>query len=46
MYEVGLSALVLKICSDYSQSLGLNFPPNVQQEINAIAQWVDTYKFN
>lgn len=31
MYEVGLSALVLKICSDYSQSLGLNFPPNVQQ---------------
>lgn len=43
MYEVGLSALVLKICSDYSQSLGLNFPPNVQQEINAIAQWVDTH---
>lgn len=43
MYDVGLSALVLKICSDYSQSLGLNFPPNVQQEINAIAQWVDTH---
>lgn len=43
MYEVGLSALVLKICSEYSQSLGLNFPPNVQQEINAIAQWVDTH---
>lgn len=43
MYDVGLSALVLKICSDYSQSLGLNFPPNIQQEINAIAQWVDTH---
>lgn len=43
MYDVGLSALVLKICSDYSQSLGLNFPPNVQQEINAIAQRVDTH---
>ena len=43
MYDIGLSALVLKICSDYSQSLGLNFPPNVQQEINAIAQWVDTH---
>lgn len=43
MYDVSLSALVLKICSDYSQSLGLNFPPNVQQEINAIAQWVDTH---
>lgn len=43
MYDVGLSALVLKICSDYSQSLGLNFPPNVQQEINAIAKWVDTH---
>lgn len=43
MYDVGLSALVLKICSDYSQSLGLNFPPNVQQEINAISQWVDTH---
>lgn len=43
MYDVGLSSLVLKICSDYSQSLGLNFPPNVQQEINAIAKWVDTH---
>lgn len=36
MYDVGLSALVLKICSDYSQSLGLNFPPNVQQEVQRI----------
>lgn len=40
MFETGMSALVLKICSEYAKALGLNFPPCVQQEINAIAQWV------
>lgn len=35
-----MSSLVLKICSEYAKAMGLNFPPCVQQEINAIAQWV------
>ena len=43
MFEAGMSALVLKICSEYVKALGLNFPPCVQQEINAIAQWVDLH---
>lgn len=43
MFEVGMSALVLKICSEYAKALGLNFPPCVQQEINAIAQYVDLH---
>ncbi len=43
MFEVGMSALVLKICSEYAKSLGLNFPPCTQQEINAICQWVDKH---
>lgn len=38
-----MSALVLKICSEYAKALGLNFPPCVQQEINAIAQYVDLH---
>ena len=38
-----MSALVLKICSEYAKSLGLNFPPCTQQEINAICQWVDKH---
>lgn len=40
MFKTGMSALVLKICSEYAKALGLNFPPCVQQEINAITQWV------
>lgn len=43
MFETGMSALVLKICSEYAKALGLNFPPCVQQEINAIAQYVDSH---
>ena len=43
MFETGMSALVLKICGEYSKALGLNFPPCVQQEINAIAQYVDLH---
>ena len=43
MFETGMSALVLKICSEYAKALGLNFPPCVQQEINAIAQYVDLH---
>ena len=43
MYEYGMSALVLDICKQYAQATGLNFPPCVQQEINAIAQWVNTH---
>ena len=43
MFEVGMSALVLKICSEYAKSLGLNFPPCTQQEINAICEWVDKH---
>lgn len=43
MFEAGMSALVLKICSEYAKALGLNFPPCVQQEINAIAQYVDLH---
>lgn len=43
MFEIGMSALVLKICSEYAKALGLNFPPCVQQEINAIAQYVDLH---
>lgn len=43
MFETGMSALVLKICSEYAKSLGLNFPPCTQQEINAICQWVDKH---
>ena len=38
-----MSALVLKICSEYAKSLGLNFPPCTQQEINAICEWVDKH---
>ena len=38
-----MSALVLKICSEYAKALGLNFPPCVQQEINAICEWVDKH---
>nr|DAI16161.1 MAG TPA: hypothetical protein [Caudoviricetes sp.] len=43
MFETGMSALVLKICSEYAKALGLSFPPCVQQEINAIAQYVDLH---
>lgn len=43
MFETGMSALVLKICSEYAKALGLNFPPCVQQEINAITQWVSLH---
>lgn len=43
MFETGMSALVLKICSEYAKALGFNFPPCVQQEINAIAQYVDLH---
>lgn len=43
MFETGMSALVLKICSEYAKAFGLNFPPCVQQEINAIAQYVDLH---
>lgn len=43
MFETGMSSLVLKICSEYAKALGLNFPPCVQQEINAIAQYVDLH---
>lgn len=43
MFETGMSALVLKICGEYAQSLGLNFPPCTQQEINAIAEWVNKH---
>ncbi len=43
MFEVGMSALVLKICGEYAKSLGLNFPPCTQQEINAICEWVDKH---
>lgn len=43
MFETGMSELVLKICSEYAKALGLNFPPCVQQEINAIAQYVDLH---
>lgn len=43
MFETGMSSLVLKICSEYTKALGLNFPPCVQQEINAIAQYVDLH---
>lgn len=43
MFETGMSALVLKICNEYAKALGLNFPPCVQQEINAIAQYVDLH---
>lgn len=43
MFEIGMSSLVLKICSEYAKALGLNFPPCVQQEINAIAQYVDLH---
>ena len=43
MFETGMSTLVLKICSEYAKALGLNFPPCVQQEINAIAQYVDLH---
>lgn len=43
MFETGMSALVLKICSEYAKALGLNFPPCVQQEINAICEWVDKH---
>lgn len=43
MFETGMSALVLNICSEYAKALGLNFPPCVQQEINAIAQYVDLH---
>ena len=43
MFEVGMSALVLKICSEYAKALGLNFPPCTQQEINAICEWVDKH---
>ena len=43
MFETGMSALVLKICGEYAKALGLNFPPCVQQEINAIAQYVDLH---
>lgn len=43
MFEPGMSALVLKICSEYAKALGLSFPPCVQQEINAIAQYVDLH---
>lgn len=43
MFEVGMSALVLKICSEYAKSLGFNFPPCTQQEINAICEWVDKH---
>ena len=43
MFETGMSALVLNICSEYAKSLGLNFPPCTQQEINAICQWVDKH---
>ena len=43
MFETGMSALVLKICSEYAKSLGLNFPPCTQQEINAICEWVDKH---
>lgn len=43
MFETGMSALVLKICGEYAKALGLSFPPCVQQEINAIAQYVDLH---
>lgn len=43
MFETGMSSLVLKICSEYAKALGLNFPPCVQQEINAVAQYVDLH---
>lgn len=43
MIEFGMSALVLKICQEYAQATGLNFPPCVQQELNAVAQWVNTH---
>lgn len=43
MFETGMSALVLKICSEYAKALGLSFPPCVQQEINAIARYVDLH---
>lgn len=43
MFETGMSVLVLKICSEYAKALGLNFPPCVQQEINAICEWVDKH---
>lgn len=43
MFETGMSAIVLKICSEYAKALGLNFPPCVQQEINAVAQYVDLH---
>ena len=38
-----MSALVLKICSEYAKALGLSFPPCTQQEINAICEWVDKH---
>ena len=42
MFEVGMSALVQRICNEYAQKNGYNFPPNTQQMINAIVEWVNT----
>lgn len=42
MYEYGMSELVKTICESYASAMGGNFPPCVQQEINAMAVWIDT----
>ncbi len=43
MFEVGMSKLVQDINKEYAQSNGYNFPPNTQQMINAIVQWINTH---
>lgn len=40
MFEVGMSKTVQDICQEYAQKNGYNFPPNTQQMINAIVEWV------
>lgn len=42
MFEVGMSKSVQDICREYAQKNGYNFPPNTQQMINAIVEWIKT----
>lgn len=43
MYEVGMSKDVEQINKEYAQQNGYNFPPNTQQMINAIVEWIKNH---
>lgn len=44
-YQNNMTELVQAINTAYANSLGINNPPSIQQEINAICDWVNTKTF-